>query len=107
MAYSNDFDQIDSGFVSYLGALYKSMPDTISKKNKLHYIFAKVLQNLFNFSKDNNIYVYKPVLKACSYLLKNEAKKMQPDKEFTGDIIEQYLTVADLLDKIIVQIKED
>lgn len=99
MAYSNDYGEIRKGFINYIGAAYQSI-DGIDEVKKQQ-ITAMLIEEAINFNKDKDgnldLYALKPLLKGCKYLCEKRILALEPYKNKSMELRQQYINYSDLL----------
>lgn len=111
MAYSEDFTQITSGFVNYIGAAMNALPHS-TPEAKAQYLVGELMKQSITLSRINgldniNMYVYKPVLRSVIYVLQQQQEEMKQDLPYTKDIIAYYEQAIISLRKIVDTIKAE
>ena len=80
MAYSNDFKEISVGLTNYIGSMIKSL--NYSTKVTTQLIVAEIMNKVVNICSDN-MYSYKPALRATVYMLEKENNKLEQDNNIS------------------------
>lgn len=108
--YSNDYTQIKSGLVNYLGACITSLPDTMSASAKSHFIVGELATQMLELSKKEDgsidLFICKPLFRSVVYVLKQEIERMKDDIPYTKPVIETYENVILVLTSIVERTEE-
>jgi hypothetical protein len=108
MPYSNDYTQIQSGLVNYIGAALQALP-LPTAQSKSHYLTGELMKQITLLAKKENgftdLYIYKPVFRSVIYVFQNEVTRMQRDLPFTKPAIESYQNMINSLTDIINQLQ--
>ena len=108
--YSNDYSQIKSGFINYLGACIQALPDSMSPQAKTHFVTGELVKQITKMAmKDDgniNLFVFKPVFRSIVYVLNKEIDRMKADRPYTQDAIDSYESVIYIIQDIIDHTEE-
>ena len=109
--YSNDYSQIKSGFVNYLGACIQALPDNMNASAKSHFIVSEMIQQITQIAQKEDgtidLFIYKPVFRSVIYVLKNEIQRMYEDRPYTQDTIDTYNNIIKVLNQIVDKTEEN
>lgn len=110
MPYSQDYTQITSGFVNYIGAAMNALPIT-EPRAKAQYIIDELMKQTILLSSQGqtepvDMYTYKPVLRSVIYVLNQQKETMEKDLPYTKELIEIYTQATNALETVLQKIEK-
>jgi hypothetical protein len=111
MPYSNDYTQITSGLVNYIGAMISALPDSVAGRGKAQLVVGDIMKQVVLLSqKDSDteydIYILKPVIRSLIYVFEREKERMSADLPFTKHAVQTYDTAIQSLQRVLDMMEE-